>query len=116
VRYLTLLILGTLVATAVAGSSAAADSAKPSLKLTNAQPLTIRGTSFHARERVRVVLRPASGAATTKRVRAGRHGSFTTTFASVQLSRCAAFQVTAQGSNGSRATLRRPPLPACMPA
>jgi hypothetical protein len=104
-----------LVAASLAASTFATGSAKPHLKLTKTQPLTIRGASFHTRERVRLVLRQASGAVTTNRVRAGRHGRLTTAFAGVQLSRCAGFQVTAHGSAGSRATLRRPPLPACMP-
>jgi len=116
VKYLTALLLAGLAAALLAATGAFAGVApKPRLALVRSQPLTVRGHGFHAHERVRVVLRQASRARVVHRVRAGRRGRFTTTFGGVTLGRCGGFSVTATGRAGSRATLKRPPLPACMP-
>jgi hypothetical protein len=116
VRYLTLVVAAAaaLAAGVLVGSAASADSAKPALALSRARPLTVHGKVFRAHERVRVVLHEFTGVTITHRARAGRQGGFTAAFGSVPMGRCGGFRITAVGSLGSRATLRRIPLPACM--
>jgi hypothetical protein len=116
-KYLTvLLVFGAAAALlAVTGASAGA-APKPRLALVSTAPLTVRGRGFHTDERVRVLLRQASRATVVNRLRADRYGRFTTTFGGVSLGRCGGFSVVAIGRAGSRATLKRPQLPACMPA
>jgi hypothetical protein len=116
VKYLTVLLLAGIAAALLAATGAFAGPApKPRLALVRSVPLTVRGRGFHRHERVRVVVRQASRPAVVHRLRAGRRGRFMTTFGSVALDRCGGISVTAIGRAGSRATLKRPPLPACMP-
>jgi hypothetical protein len=83
------------------------------LTLATTSPLAVHGSGFQRRERVRVVVR--YGSTYTHRLRATRSGRFTTAFGRIAVDRCSGFVVTATGRHGSRATLRRPPLPACAP-
>jgi hypothetical protein len=115
VKILTALVLVALAVAVLAATGATAPTAKPRLTMIAAAPVTVRGSQFRAHERVRVVLHEAAGATVVHRVRAGGRGRFTTSFGTVTLGRCGGFSVTATGALGSRATLRRPQLPACMP-
>ena len=110
-----LVVAGLGVALLAATGAFAGATSKPRLTLARTQPLTIRGRGFHRHERVRVVLRQAARPAVVHRLRAGRRGRFTTTFGGVALDRCGGFSITAVGRAGSRATFKRPPLPACLP-
>lgn len=80
--------------------------ARPSLQLVTLSPMSVHGTGFVARERVRVRLR-SLGTTSTRRVRATRRGGFSVSFASVRIDRCSAFSVTAVGRSGRRAAVRR---------
>jgi hypothetical protein len=84
-----------------------------SLRLVKVAPLQLRGTGFQALEQVRVVARMArlSG---VKHVRASARGSFSVAF-SLTPGHCSGLRVLALGNAGSRATLKRRPLPGCMP-
>ena len=115
VRRATIGIAALLALVVIAAPLAGARS-RARLTVAKAQPMTVHGAAFHRRERVRLVLRPGSGAAVTRRVRASSSGTFTFAFPTAKLGRCAGWTVTATGAAGSRATLRRPPLPACLPA
>lgn len=84
-----------------------------SLRLVRVAPLQVRGTGFQARERVRVVANVAR-LSFVKRVQASPRGSFAVGF-SLTPSHCSGLRVMAAGNAGTRATLKRPPLPACMP-
>jgi hypothetical protein len=98
-----------LAALALAGA-AAATSSPPRLTVATRTPtLVVRGSGFHARERVTV-----TASATVLHVRATRLGSFTLD-TGVALSRCSGAVVRAVGSMGSIALLKLP-QPACMPA
>jgi hypothetical protein len=103
VRLATVLLL--LVVLLVGSGALAAGPSSAHLALVRAQPLTVRGTGFHARERVRLVLGRAS-AGTAARARATAAGAFTAVVPG-RLQRCAGVTVTAIGDHGSRATLRR---------
>jgi hypothetical protein len=69
------------------------------LRLVQASPIQVRGTGFHARERVRVVA-SAAQVSVTKRARASARGSFSVGF-SFSVGHCAGLGVVAVG-NGPR--------------
>jgi hypothetical protein len=86
-----------LAAPAVAG-------ARPRLVLVRGAPVTVRGTGFAARERVRVTVRTATRTI-ARSARTNGDGVFTVRFAGVGLGACGA--VAATGARGDRATLTR---------
>jgi hypothetical protein len=90
--------------------------ARPALRLVTLSPVSVHGTGFGARERVRVRLRSLDIPTATRRVRATRRGRFTVTFAWVGIDRCSAFSVTAVGRSGRRATVHRRLSAKCPPA
>jgi hypothetical protein len=98
--------LACVASTAASRSDAAT---RPTLKLVKRVPLTVRGSSFRARERVRV-----STARRQWRVRASLGGSFVVVLNGVD--RCNWVRVVAIGDEGSRAILKILPSPACPPA
>jgi hypothetical protein len=77
---------------------------KPHLRLLDRAPLTLRGTHFRARERVRVAI--AATVPATRVVRAGRDGSFTVRFDAVSVGRCGEASAQAVGARGERASLK----------
>jgi hypothetical protein len=83
---------------------------KPRLALVDLTPLTVRGSSFEARERVTVTL--DGGKRGTKRVQATRQGRFTVSFAIAPVTGCRTLTIRALGSQGSRA-FRQLPRPDC---
>src|SRR3954447_16975919 len=78
--------------------------ARPRLAIVRAAPLTVRGTGFAARERVRVTVRTTTRTV-VRSARTNDDGVFTARFAGVGLGGCGA--VGATGSSGDRATLTR---------
>jgi hypothetical protein len=103
-----LVLVSGLALALVAGAGGAT---APALKLVRAKPLTIQGVRFVPGERVTVTLTKLR-VRRTRRAAATAAGRFVVRF-DVPLSRCGA-TVRAVGSQGSRATLKRPPLPGCM--
>ena len=102
-------VVGVLILAGVASAAT-----RPALQLASLRPLVVNGSHFRAKERVRVTVTTAS--ATWKRSTvATRAGTFGIEIESVPLGRCGGFSVSATGSKGSSATLKRPPLPGCMP-
>jgi hypothetical protein len=67
-------------------------------------PLTVKGTGFHARERVRVRVTPSTGDAITRRVRATGRGSFVLSFAGIDA--CGGVEGVATGTRGSHASFQ----------
>jgi hypothetical protein len=107
-------VVAAALALVLAGLGAgSASSRHASLRLVRVAPLQVRGTGFQARERVRVVANLAR-LSVVKRVQASPRGSFAVAF-SLTPSHCSGLRVMAVGNAGTRATLKRPPLPACMP-
>lgn len=104
-----------LVALLLAGVASAA-TRKPAIKLASASdPMIVTGTHFRAKEKVRVTVTVKTPASTWHRnVVATRAGAFRAVIGLVQTGRCG-FNVRAVGSGKSVATLKSPPLPACMP-
>ena len=103
-----------IVALVLAGVASAAP--RPAVKLLSENdPMVVKGTGFRSKEHVRVTLKVATPAATWRRnVVATRTGTFRAVIGLVQTGRCG-FNLRATGSGGSVATLKLPPLPACMP-
>jgi hypothetical protein len=83
------------------------------LRVLHSRPLQIRGVGFRSRERVTVVFTSAY-AHLARRTIATRLGTFTAGFATVRLTSCGAYVVTARGRSGSLAVLKVKPL--CPPA
>jgi hypothetical protein len=108
-------VVAAAVALVLSGVGAGSGSSqRAALRLTRTVPLELTGTHFRSHERVRVTA-TVSGAASTRSVRASAKGSFVTDF-STGAARCSAVRVVAVGTAGSRATLKRLPTPACLPA
>jgi hypothetical protein len=107
--------LVTLLAALMVASVAYAGTTKPSLRLLSTKPLVVQGRGFHPAEHVRVKL-IANDETIRRNATASPAGLFRTDFGTVPLGRCGGFSVRAVGSRGSVAALKRPPLPACMPA
>ncbi len=80
---------------------------RPALRLVTLSPMSVHGSGFGARERVRVRLWTHDELTATRHVRATRRGGFTVSFARVLIDRCSAFNVTAVGRSGRTATLGR---------
>jgi hypothetical protein len=109
-RMITLaVVLVALVPTAAAGERDL--TGKPALTLARAAPLTLRGTHFQPAERVRI----AVSGVRTKRVTADGAGTFSVGYPSVTYDRCNGLIARAVGSEGSRATLKRPELQCPLP-
>jgi hypothetical protein len=92
----------------------AGSSQRASLRVTSTVPLKLAGAHFGSHESVRVTA-TVSGAATIRSVRASAKGSFVADF-STGAGRCSTVRVVAIGNAGSRATVKRLPAPACLPA
>ena len=95
-------------------TTSSASTSQPKLRILDRTPLTVRGTSFEARERVRVTA-TADGIVAV-RVRASAAGVFTATFETLSPTRCDTVRVVAVGAQGSRAVLKLLPAPGCIPA
>jgi hypothetical protein len=112
-RGIAAVVLGAVLLGWAAGASSAR-SDRPTLKLTRTNPLSLAGSRFVARERVRVTVTVPGEQAAAKRVTASRRGSFTVTFHNVEYDRCNSLFGRAVGSEGSRAALKLP-APQCPP-
>ncbi len=106
------LLVSALVASALAtGSGATRLPAK--LRIVAASPLTVAGSGFHARERIRLTA-SAGGMTETVRIRATRLGTFRVLLERVGPTRCDLIRVVATGLAGASAVLKRLPPPACI--
>ena len=110
VRRLGVLALPILAAL-IAASSSAASRPRPVLTLRGDAPIMVHGAHFRHRERVKVSA--STGQSVT--VGADSRGAFSVTLRRVPVDRCSRLIVRAQGSAGSVAVARRPPLPQCLP-
>lgn len=104
---IALVIAAALATALLLGWSAGGGEArgKPTLKLSNGYPLTVRGTNFRPGEPVRVTV--SSQLKRTKNVIASRTGVFVVRFQDAY-HRCAGMLAIAVGERGSRATLKMP--------
>jgi hypothetical protein len=109
-RLVALAVAGAVV---LAGAGATAAPTRASLRLVRQTPVTVRGAGFQPHEGV--VLTLWAGRRAVARARAGADGSFVAAFRGTALARCSGFTLTAVGTAGTRAFLKRPFPPACLP-
>ena len=122
-RTLTALIV-LIACGASATSISAGSSGKAYLRVVDRDPLTVQGSAFKSRERVRVVASvPESGQTmgsgseiARKTVRATATGSFRVVFSEMFVDRCSLVRVTSVGARGSMAVLKVLPSPMCTPS
>jgi hypothetical protein len=67
-------------------------------------PFKVKGTGFHARERVRLTVMPSTGDRIVRRIRATRNGTFALSFPGVEA--CAGVRGVATGARGSHASFQ----------
>jgi hypothetical protein len=104
----------SVAAIGVAGAGTGEPSTQTArLSVVSMSPLTVRGTRFQPRERVRVTV-VTDSATRTRRVSAGAAGRFVVGFAAVSVHRCSTLFVEANGSEGSLARFKRA-QPLCPP-
>jgi hypothetical protein len=110
----SLILFLTIVALGAAAVPAASATSRSSLTIRDANPATVVGRGFLARERVVVRVRPIGSRSFAKAVSSTAAGRFVAVFAEEAIPDCAGYVVTATGARGSRATLRRLiPPPGC---
>lgn len=109
-----------IAAVGVAAVSAATHHRRmhPRISVLSTNPITIHGRDFRHGARVRVTLdvlsaRTGADRQMIHRVRANRHGAFTTSFA-ISTDRCSSYTVKASGAHGAPVTVRGP-KPQCAP-
>ncbi len=111
-----LALIGALIAALALTGTASGGASKPTLELVRGKPLTVRGSGFQRRERVRVTIVASGNFART--VRTSARGTFTAAFGGVSFSfdRCGnGWVITARGARGDAATLKLP-QPECPPS
>jgi hypothetical protein len=88
---------------------------RPTLRILNNWPLTLRGTQFRQRESVRVTV--VMGETTlSRRLQAGALGGFTVRFAGVRLNYCALpLLISARGTVSGLVRMRLPVVDCAMP-
>ncbi len=91
--------------------AAAASTIAAHITVPSRSPVAVRGTGFHAGERVAVIVSAKS--THRKTVTANRLGSFRATFPGFSIVYCEAYIVRAKGSRGSSAVFRV--IPECAP-
>ncbi len=92
-----------IAATVARDNGSRSQTRKAKLEAMSTQPLRIRGKEFEPGERVTVTLTLVLGKKMMRRVTAGRHGGFVTSFGDVNT--CNGFTASAVGSRNSRAAL-----------
>ncbi len=83
------------------------------LSLTDAKPVTLKGSGFHHRERVKVTIHESSGRMVVRRVTASSRGRFTLRVLQ-STPPCGRWSGFATGSLGSRAILAGMMFPDCI--
>jgi len=109
--FIAIVVLAAIASTAFAGAGA---NARSKLKLVQLHPLVVRGANFQSGERVRMTV--YAKITRVEKATASPSGAFRASFGTIAIGRCSGFRVTAVGNLGSRASLKLPPLPACLPA
>jgi hypothetical protein len=84
--------------------AASKPAARATLMPAGTSPLKLKGSGFHAGESVKVTVTPSAGEGVTRRVRAGRSGSFSVGFPGIDA--CGGLNGVARGSRGSHASFQ----------
>jgi hypothetical protein len=110
----TLVLLVTAALALAASATAPGSPTRATLRLSDAQPVTLTGLRFHPREHVRVTVTAESGRR-SRVVLANRRGALVATFAGLSTDRCSGLSALAVGGRGSRAAFKLVPL-GCPPS
>jgi hypothetical protein len=94
------LVAATVAAIAMLGAGAH----HARLTASGNDPLKVRGAGFHAHERVRLTITPATAGRVVRHVRATTRGTFVTSFSGVEA--CAGVSGVATGNRGSHASFQ----------
>jgi hypothetical protein len=103
----SLLLVVVVGLSLVAVPAAASVGTRPTVKVPDTSPFTVRGRHFQAGERVTVTV-TTSNAHWIRHTRAGELGGFRVVIASVMLAPCEAWSVSAVGRAGSSARAHNP--------
>lgn len=95
------MLVAALVLAPLAAAPAPAAARQAQIVPAKLSPLEVRGTGFRRWERVRVTVTPVGGEPVTRRVRAGRDGSFRVGF---EVDTGGGIEAAAAGRRGSRAS------------
>jgi hypothetical protein len=93
-------------------SAAGATSLTAHITVPSLSPVAVRGTGFHARERVTVTV--SANSMRRKVVTATRLGAFRATFRGFSIGHCDVYTARAKGNRGSSAVVRV--IPECAPS
>ena len=85
-------------------SGAAAKRRAILMPVSTGDPFKVRGSGFHARERVRVTVTPTAGSPRIRRIRATGRGTFVLSFSAIQA--CGGVEGVAAGTRGSHASFQ----------
>lgn len=107
------LVLGLALAATAAATALAASDVAPSLRLVQRSPLVVSGQHFRSGERVTVTI--VADGKWIRRPRATPAGTWRVKLPTVSVTRCDPLYVTAVGRRGSKAKLKVPLPPACIP-
>jgi len=105
-KFCLIVVLLSLVCTAVAGAKSS-----PSVRIASAAPLTIVGTSFAPRERLRLVVR-FDGMRKVRTLRASMTGRFTAAFAGQEVEDRCSLAASVTRASG-RTVAAKLPAPLC---
>ena len=103
-----------LIAAVVLGQADAATPRATLRLIDDTTPVTLNGSGFQPREHVRIIVVSGSSQSKTRTV-ATRLGRFVVKLESVDLNTCTGMSIRAQGSDGTKATLKRPPGQCALP-
>lgn len=106
--------IATLAVLVAPHGAAAAGASTPALRLLDRAPVTVAGTSFKAREQIRVTA-SVEEQTVTRSLRAGERGGFTVRFLTLSAGRCEGLRVVARGATGTRAVRKVFPPAGCLP-
>jgi hypothetical protein len=102
-----LFLLGVLAAALASRPPPARAKEAPAVHVSETEPFTVRGLHFQSGERVKIAVR-AKGTFTASRT-AAADGSFSAVLPGVKFDECTGYVVRAEGSRGSRASLKLRP-------
>jgi hypothetical protein len=90
---------------ALASSGVAGAQVAPTLRVLDTSPVTVRGSGFHPREHVTVIL-VVNRSTRSRSATASAAGRFVASFADAAIGDCRGYVVRATGDGGSRATFK----------
>jgi hypothetical protein len=107
-------LIAALCAAGTLGQAVAATPTATLRLIDDTTPVMLRGSGFQPREHVRIII-AASSSQSIRRTVATRLGRFAVKLESVDVNACTGLSIRAVGSDGTKATLKRPPGQCALP-